>query len=67
MPKLFLKTSLGVQYLSLPAFSGKYESEDPLPFYVREEVSEVESLINDNVNNLPKIYPTINISFIYKI
>jgi len=66
-PSIFLKTSIGVQYFSPPEIKGKYESEYGLPFYVREELLEAQSKINQNLQNLPTIYPTANISFIYKI
>ena len=64
---LFLETSIGGQYLILPKFNGRYESANQLPYYVQEEVSDAESLINTKMKNLPSIYPTINLSFIYKI
>ena len=64
---IFVKTSIGVQYYTLPQINGKYESEYKLPFYVKEELLEAQNKINRNLRNFPTICPTVNINFIYKI
>ena len=65
--RLFLKTSIGVQYLALPEVNGKYNSYSKLPFYIREELLEAKSNINKNIQNLPSFYPSASMYFVYKI
>ena len=64
---LFLRTSIGVQYLTLSEIKGEYELESGLPFYVREELLDSQRKINQYLHKLPTIYPTAKISFVYKI
>tara|TARA_Y100001968_G_C19269365_1_gene673400 strand:- start:148 stop:855 length:708 start_codon:yes stop_codon:yes gene_type:complete len=65
--RLYLNTSIGVQYLALPEVNGMYNSYSQLPFYIREELFEVKSNINKNIQNLPRFYPSASINFVYKI
>ncbi len=65
--RLFLRTFIGVQYYPLPEMEGEYGLDDQLPFYVREELADSKSIINKNIKNLPKIFPTIGMSFTYKL
>lgn len=65
--RLFLNTSIGVQYLALPEVNGRYNSNSQLPFYIREELLEAKSYINKNIQNLPRFYPSASMYFVYKI
>ena len=65
--RLFLNTSIGVQYLALPEVNGMYNSNSKLPFYIREELLEATSNINKNIKNLPRFYPSASMYFVYKI
>ena len=56
-----------IEDFKLPNFKGTYMSNYQLPFYVREELSDAELQINKYISNMPKIYPSIAISFLYQI
>ena len=61
------QTSLGVQYKKIDNASWKYNSDRNLPFFVRDEINSAMNEVNNFLNNLPTIYPTLTISISYLI
>ena len=65
--KVKFQTSLGVQYKKIGNASWEYNSDRNLPFFVRNEINNSMSEVNNYLNNLPTIFPTLTISISYLI
>ena len=66
-PRTTLKTSIGLQYKKIKNAKWNYNSETPLPFFVREEIDHAIYKINSDLKKLSPFYPSLLISISYEL
>ena len=63
--RIYLNTSIGLQYLKINNLNWRYNSNSKLPFFVKDEIDKVVKDVNSNIKDLPTFYPTLMMTFSY--
>ncbi len=63
--RITIKTSAGIQYKKINNANWSYNSEIPLPFFVRDEIDQAVSKVNSDLHKISPLFPSVFIGMSY--